>query len=393
MKHITTADHTRLSYRIVGEGKTPVLLVHGWMVSGAVFDPLIDALDRTDLRLIVPDLRGSGLSDKPTSGYTLSTFAEDLAAILEAEGKPAILVGHSMGGQLVQLLAAMRPELVSAAAVLCSVPAAGMPLPADAAGLFRTCAGNRGAQGTILDIACKQLPPAERDRLLDLGAATAAALHRAGLRRLDRRGLRGARPDHPGALPRGGHGRPLPAPGSPSQRDHQPHPWRASGLPPGAWSLPPVRAPRGGRGDPGRLLRGGSPGLMAWTIRFLHDRAYDVVEAKFFDVVLETTADVLRWRREVEQHLTPFGRRVDLLIDLDGLVVRPAASQFFGEQRSQVLMRFSIRSFRYNGSQSTLSSISQTARLYGAAANVHPNRASALAALLAERRRDREQKR
>jgi hypothetical protein len=132
---------------------------------------------------------------------------------------------------------------------------------------------------------------------------------------------------------------------------------------------------------------------MAWTIRFLHDRAYDVVEAKFFDVVLETTADVLRWRREVEQHLSSFGRRVDLLIDLDGLVVRPAATQFFGEQRSQVLMRFSIRSFRYNGSLSTLSSISQTARLYGAAANVHPNRASALAALLAERRRDREQKR
>lgn len=175
MKHITTADHTRLSYRIVGEGKTPVLLVHGWMVSGAVFDPLIDALDRTDLRLIVPDLRGSGLSDKPTSGYTLATFADDLAAILEAEGKPATVVGHSMGGQLVQLLAATRPELVSAAAVLCSVPAAGMPLPADAAGLFRTCAGNRGAQGTILDIACKQLPPAERERLLDLGAATAAA--------------------------------------------------------------------------------------------------------------------------------------------------------------------------------------------------------------------------
>jgi len=128
---------------------------------------------------------------------------------------------------------------------------------------------------------------------------------------------------------------------------------------------------------------------MPWGMRFLRDAAYDIVEAKFTDVILETTADVLRWRREVEQHLSAFGRRVDLLIDLDGLVVRPAASQFFGEQRSQVLMRHSLRSFRYNGSQSTLSSISETATLYGAASNVHPNRASALAALLAERRRDR----
>lgn len=125
---------------------------------------------------------------------------------------------------------------------------------------------------------------------------------------------------------------------------------------------------------------------MTWTIRFFHDRVYDIVEAKFANVVLENSTDVLRWRREVEQQLAAFGRRVDLLIDLDGLVVRPSASQFFGEQRAQVLMRFAIRSFRYNGSQNTLSSIAQTSQLYGAASNVFPNRAAALAALLEARR-------
>ena len=128
---------------------------------------------------------------------------------------------------------------------------------------------------------------------------------------------------------------------------------------------------------------------MTWTIRFLHDRVYDVFEAKFVNVVLETNSDVLRWRREVEAQLKPAGRRVDLLIDLDGLVVKPSASRFFGEQRAQVLMLHTNRSFRYNGSRNTLSSISETAKLYGAAANVYPNRAAALAALLEERRRAR----
>src|SRR6185295_17549700 len=59
-------------------------------------------------------------------------------------------------------------------ALLCPVPASGIPLPEDARGLFRTSAGNRDAQRTILNLACKELSEASRERLLDDAAKVSA---------------------------------------------------------------------------------------------------------------------------------------------------------------------------------------------------------------------------
>ncbi|MFT3776224.1 MAG: alpha/beta hydrolase [Minicystis sp.] len=163
-----TVDGTRLSYRVIGDGPTTVLLVHGWMVDGRVYDPLLGALDHKGCRFIVPDLRGAGSSDKPASGYSLARFAADVQAILEHEARgPAVVVGHSMGGQIAQLVASAVPAKVAGLALLCTVPAEGMALPPDAAGLFRTSGGDRGKQATILGLACKDLSTADRDALLD----------------------------------------------------------------------------------------------------------------------------------------------------------------------------------------------------------------------------------
>lgn len=124
-------------------------------------------------------------------------------------------------------------------------------------------------------------------------------------------------------------------------------------------------------------------------MQFTHDTTYDVVEAKFARVELFSPLDVLRWRREVEGHLSRFGRKVDLLIALDGLVVHPAASTSFGRERKEVLSRFTNRSFRYQGSMTTRASVLTTAQVFGAAANIYASREEALAALLADRRAGR----
>lgn len=113
----------------------------------------------------------------------------------------------------------------------------------------------------------------------------------------------------------------------------------------------------------------------------------DVVEARFDGCELRTPADVARWRSDVEKELGRFGKKVDLLIDLDGLVVRPSAAKLFGEYRSDVLSRFTRRSFRYGGDAATRTSVFTSAVLTGAQANVHPTRAAALAALLEDRER------
>ncbi|MFO0578342.1 MAG: alpha/beta hydrolase [Polyangia bacterium] len=160
-------------------GDLDVILMHGWMMSGAVFDDLIEQLGPLDLdglRLIVPDQRGSGRSGRPEHGYSLARYAADVLAVADAVGaRRFVIVGHSMGGQIAQLVAAEHPDRVLGVVLLCPVPATGMALPADAQALFRGCGGQRDMQRTILDLACKQLEPARRERLLDDSLQTGRA--------------------------------------------------------------------------------------------------------------------------------------------------------------------------------------------------------------------------
>lgn len=157
----------------MGEGGLPVLFVHGWMLSGAVWDDVLEVLKPRRQRFIVPDLRGSGASGRPTEGYGVAQYVEDLIAIADAAGAPRFaVVGHSMGGQVAQVLAARHPDRVVAVAALSPVPASGIPLPPEVVDLFSTCAGDRGKQTAIFGAACKQLPDATRERLLDVSVKT-----------------------------------------------------------------------------------------------------------------------------------------------------------------------------------------------------------------------------
>lgn len=90
----------------------PLLLVHGWGGDGREWSAHVEELaDR--FRVIVPDLRGHGRSGVPDEGNTPAGMADDLAALLRHLGTgPAITLGHSMGGQVVNLLAVRHRELV-----------------------------------------------------------------------------------------------------------------------------------------------------------------------------------------------------------------------------------------------------------------------------------------
>jgi len=168
MYTLKASDGTQLSYRTFGSGPTDVILVHGWMVSSVVYDDFIEALGTEGLRLIVPDLRGTGHSGRPDGGYTVEQYASDVLAVAEAAGaKSFVLVGHSMGGLIAQWIAATADPRLTGAVLLCSVPASGVPLPDDARGLFRGSAGNREMQKTILGLACKELAEGTRERMLD----------------------------------------------------------------------------------------------------------------------------------------------------------------------------------------------------------------------------------
>lgn len=175
MQFTTAKDGTKIAYRKHGDGARVVVLIHGWTMSGQVYDRLLEHLDRSGLTLLVLDLRGAGASDKPTAkeAHSLEIYAGDVLAVADAEKAHSfVVIGHSMGGQIAQWIAAHHPDRVAGAALLCPVPACGIPLPDDAVGLFSTSGGNRESTKIILGMACKDLPEGGADWLADIAMTT-----------------------------------------------------------------------------------------------------------------------------------------------------------------------------------------------------------------------------
>lgn len=102
-----------LTVRSFGSEGPALMLLHGLGVSGAVWQG-IGRLFGTFARLIAPDLRGHGESDKPSAGYLPRDYVGDVAALLAHESaRPLAVIGHSLGAAVAALLAAERPELMS----------------------------------------------------------------------------------------------------------------------------------------------------------------------------------------------------------------------------------------------------------------------------------------
>lgn len=103
-------DGRRIAWREAGSG-SPLVLVHGWSGSSAVFAEALDALSGT-FRVLAPDLRGHGDSDGG-AGYRLADFASDLVLWAEAlDLREAALLGWSLGGQAAMAaFPSLRPRL------------------------------------------------------------------------------------------------------------------------------------------------------------------------------------------------------------------------------------------------------------------------------------------
>ena len=118
----TAKDGTRLYYKDWGKGR-PVVLMHGWPLSGDTFDAAALALAENGYRAIVPDRRGFGRSDQPWNGYDYETFTDDVTAVLEAAGvtDKIAIAGFSMGGGEVARFVGRHPDRVSHAVLIGSV--------------------------------------------------------------------------------------------------------------------------------------------------------------------------------------------------------------------------------------------------------------------------------
>ena len=117
-QYIRTSDGTRIAYHEVGAGEPAIVFVHGIYGNRMGFG-FQEEYFSPDHRCVAVDLRGNGDSDKPDEVYSMAGYADDVAEVIRCLGLGrSILVGHSMGGQVVISVAARHPELVAAVAAL-----------------------------------------------------------------------------------------------------------------------------------------------------------------------------------------------------------------------------------------------------------------------------------
>ena len=115
---ITTSDGTRIAYHEVGSGDPAIIFIHGGFGNKSGFG-FQEEYFSPNHRCVAADMRGRGDSDKPDELYTMEQHGDDVAELIRHLGlvKP-VLVGQSMGGQVVISTAARHPELVGAIASL-----------------------------------------------------------------------------------------------------------------------------------------------------------------------------------------------------------------------------------------------------------------------------------
>lgn len=113
----------KIYYEDHGSGK-PVILIHGWPLSGRSWEKQVPILVENGYRVITYDRRGFGESSKPISGYDYDTFAKDLHILLTTlDLMDATLVGFSMGGgEVARYISTYGSDRVKRAVFVAAIP-------------------------------------------------------------------------------------------------------------------------------------------------------------------------------------------------------------------------------------------------------------------------------
>lgn len=109
---VPSADGVNVAYHVEGTGEPALVFVHGWSCNRSFWDGQVAVFARTH-KVVAVDLAGHGASGRGRKNWTIPAFGADVAAVIKKEklGK-VILIGHSMGGDVIVEAALLCPGQV-----------------------------------------------------------------------------------------------------------------------------------------------------------------------------------------------------------------------------------------------------------------------------------------
>jgi pimeloyl-ACP methyl ester carboxylesterase len=156
-----TIPNSDIVLRRSGDGDSAVVFVHGFLDDQYAWNPVLADLSAPGFETIQFDQAGFGDRPEPSGPINFDLFAADLAAVVDAVDKPFVLVGHSMAGPIVELVAAARPERAAGLVLVAPIPMAGAHLPDE----FMEVFGSVETYLTTRREAAPSTPAAELDRI------------------------------------------------------------------------------------------------------------------------------------------------------------------------------------------------------------------------------------
>ncbi|MGW7413122.1 alpha/beta fold hydrolase [Streptomyces sp. NPDC054863] len=148
-------------HSLLGDGPHPVIAVHGWLADRAAYAAVLPDLDLESFRYAFVDLRGYGEAKDVPGDFSTAEGAVDLLALADQHGWDRFsLIGHSMGGSVVQRVLAAAPHRVRRLVGVSPVPASGLHMPPDGWELFAGAAEHPENRRAIIDSTTGGVRPA-----------------------------------------------------------------------------------------------------------------------------------------------------------------------------------------------------------------------------------------
>ncbi len=175
--HTIETTGARLAVRDAGDGDPALVFLHYWGGSARTWDPVLGCLART-VRGVVLNQRGWGGSVATDGRYELDALADDVLAVTDALAvRRFVVVGHSMGGKVAQVVAGRRTPGLEGLVLVAPAPPTPMAVPEEVrAGMVASYQSRDGVLQALGVLAGSALPPVLQEQVIadTLGGEAAA---------------------------------------------------------------------------------------------------------------------------------------------------------------------------------------------------------------------------